>query len=192
MVSISDKSNYLDLPDKPKQKMKPEKLSDLKKELLNHNVHELTEICLRLAKYKKENKELLNYLLFDSEYPMDYTEQVKNFLTEDFKNLQKHYFYSTKSLRKIIRLMNRYAKYTGSKEAETELCLWFCTNYLNYADLKTNHKALQGLLTRQLEKAAKLILKLHEDLQFDYRKEFDQIVLRAEQETGWIKSRNFM
>ena len=38
--------------------MKPEKLSDLKKVLLVLNTTELTEICLRLAKYKKENKEL--------------------------------------------------------------------------------------------------------------------------------------
>ncbi|HQS05530.1 MAG TPA: hypothetical protein PLT16_07820, partial [Daejeonella sp.] len=60
--------------------MKPEKLSDLKKELSGLSVHELTDICLRLAKYKKENKELLTYLLFDSDKPMKYTEEVKNFL----------------------------------------------------------------------------------------------------------------
>lgn len=172
--------------------MKPEKLSDLKKELLNHNVHELTEICLRLAKYKKENKELLSYLLFDANQPMEYAEQVKNFLIEDFKSMQKHYFYSTKSLRKIIRLINRYAKYTGSKQVETELCMWFCSNYLIFADLRTSHKPLQGLLTRQFEKAAKLIPKLHEDLQFDYRQEFEIILNRAEKETRWINKRHFM
>ncbi|WP_276362459.1 hypothetical protein [Daejeonella sp. H1SJ63] len=172
--------------------MKPEKLSDLKKELLNHNVHELTEICLRLAKYKKENKELLSYLLFDATEPMEYAEQVKNFLIDDFKSMQKHYFYSTKSLRKIIRLINRYAKYTGSKQVETELCMWFCSNYLIFADLRTSHKPLQGLLTRQFEKAAKLIPKLHEDLQFDYRQEFEIILNRAEKETRWINKRHFM
>ncbi len=172
--------------------MKPEKLSDLKKELLNHNVHELTEICLRLAKYKKENKELLNYLLFDAEQPMEYAEQVKNFLMEDFKSIQKHYFYSTRSLRKIVRLINRYAKYTGSKQVETELCLWFCINYLNYIDLRTRHKPLQGLLTRQFEKVARLIPKLHEDLQFDYRQEFELILERAEIETQWVNRRNYM
>jgi hypothetical protein len=172
--------------------MKPEKLSDLKKELLNHNVHELTEICLRLAKYKKENKELLSYLLFDATEPMEYAEQVKNSLIDDFKSMQKHYFYSTKSLRKIIRLINRYAKYTGSKQVETELYMWFCSNYLIFADLRTSHKPLQGLLTRQFEKAAKLIPKLHEDLQFDYRQEFEIILNRAEKETRWINKRHFM
>ena len=52
--------------------MKPEKLSDLKKVLLVLNTTELTEICLRLAKYKKENKELLAYLLFDANEPMNF------------------------------------------------------------------------------------------------------------------------
>ena len=166
--------------------MKPEKLSDIKKELLGRSVNELTDICLRLAKYKKENKELLNYLLFDANEPMEYAEQVKLFLLEDFKSMQKHYYYSTKSLRKIIRLVNRYAKYTASKQVETELALWFCTNYLLFADLRTSHKPLQGLLIRQFEKISKLLPKLHEDLQFDYRNEFEILLIKAGQQARWV------
>lgn len=166
--------------------MKPEKLSDIKKELLGRSVNELTDICLRLAKYKKENKELLNYLLFDANVPMEYAEQVKLFLLEDFKSMQKHYYYSTKSLRKIIRLVNRYAKYTASKQVETELALWFCTNYLLFADLRTSHKPLQGLLIRQFEKISRLLPKLHEDLQFDYRNEFETVLIKAGQQARWV------
>ena len=172
--------------------MKPEKLSDLKKELSGLSVHELTEICLRLAKYKKENKELLTYLLFDADDPMKYAEDVKNFLIEDFKTMQKHYYYSTKSMRKIIRLINRYAKYTGSKEVETELALWFCINFLKYADLRTSHKPLQGLLTRQFEKIIKLLPKLHEDLQFDYQKEFESVVINASEQTRWVNKSQYL
>lgn len=172
--------------------MKPEKLSDLKKELSGLSVHELTDICLRLAKYKKENKELLTYLLFDADKPMKYTEEVKNFLIEDFKTMQKHYYYSTKSMRKIIRLINRYAKYTGSKEVETELTLWFCINFLKYADLRTSHKPLQGLLTRQFEKIIKLLPKLHEDLQFDYQKEFESVVINASEQTRWVNKSQYL
>lgn len=172
--------------------MKPEKLSDLKKELLGLSVHDLTDICLRLAKYKKENKELLTYLLFDSSNPMQYAEEVKLFLLEDFKTMQKHYYYSTKSMRKIIRLINRYAKYTGSKEVETELALWFCSNFLKFADLKTSHKPMQGLLTRQFDKIIKLIPKLHEDLQFDYRKEFELIVINASEQTHWVYKSQYL
>ena len=166
--------------------MKPEKLSDIKKELSGHTVQELTEICLRIAKYKKENKELLNYLLFDSTDPLSYAEQVKSFLSEDFKLLQKHYYHSTKSLRKIIRLMNRYAKYTASKQVEIELALWFCNNYLLHVDLRSSHKPLQGLLIRQLEKISKLLPKLHEDLQFDYQSEFEELLHKAETQARWI------
>jgi len=172
--------------------MKPEKLSDLKKVLLVLSVPELTEICLRLAKYKKENKELLAYLLFDANEPMKYAEDVKSFLITDFNSMQKHYFYSTKSLRKIIRLINRYAKYTGSKQVETELTIWFCTNYLAHVDLKTSHKPLQGLLTRQFEKITKLLPKLHEDLQFDYQKEFESLILKAAQQARWVNKSEYL
>lgn len=172
--------------------MKPEKLSDLKKILAGLSAAELTEICLRLAKYKKENKELLTYLLFDVQEPMKYAEDVKGFLIADFENMQKHYFYTTKSLRKIIRLMNRYAKYTGSKQVEIELAIWFCTNFLIYVDLKTSHKPLQALLNRQIEKIIKLIDKLHEDLQFDYQKEFELLILNAEKKAKWINKSQYL
>ena len=172
--------------------MKPEKLSDLKKVLLVLNTTELTEICLRLAKYKKENKELLAYLLFDANEPMKYAEDVKSFLITDFNTMQKHYFYSTKSLRKIIRLINRYAKYTASKQVETELSIWFCTNYLIYADLRTSHKPLQGLLTRQFEKITKLLPKLHEDLQFDYQKEFESLIISAAKQAKWVNKNEYL
>ncbi|MEJ7779476.1 MAG: hypothetical protein WKF68_07780 [Daejeonella sp.] len=166
--------------------MKPEKLSNIKKELSGRTVQELVEICLRLAKYKKDNKELLNYLLFDGTDPLGYSEQVKLFLEEEFKTLTKHYYHSTKALRKIIRLLNRYAKYTASKQVEVELLLWFCTNFLLYADLRSSHKPLQGLLSRQLERISKLLPKLHEDLQFDYQSEFEELLLKAEKQARWI------
>ncbi|MES3016982.1 MAG: hypothetical protein V4721_04355 [Bacteroidota bacterium] len=166
--------------------MKPEKLSDIKKDLLSRSVPELTEICLRIAKYKKENKELLNYLLFDSDDPLGFGEKIKNLLAEDFEAMQKHYYYSTKSLRKILRLMNRYTKYTGNKQVEIELSLWFCTNFLEYVDLRTSHKPLQGLLIRQLEKISKLLPKLHEDLQFDYQGEFETLLHKADSQARWV------
>jgi len=172
--------------------MKPEKLSDLKKELAGLSVQQLMDICLRLAKYKKDNKELLTYLLFDATDPMEYAERVKSFLLEDFKGMQKHYYYSTKSMRKIIRLINRYAKYTGSREVETELAIWFCINFLKYADLRTSHKPLQSLLTRQFDKIIKLLPKLHEDLQFDYQKEFETIVINAAEQTRWVNKNQYL
>jgi hypothetical protein len=160
--------------------MKPEKLSDIKKELLAQDVKRLSEICLRIAKYKKENKELLDYLLFRSGDPMDYAESIKSSLEGEFKTLRTHYYYSLKTLRKILRLMNRYVKYTASKQVEIEMLLWYCRNFLMYADIRSSHKPLRALFMRQMEKINKLFPKLHEDLQFDYRAEFEALVTDAE------------
>lgn len=160
--------------------MKPEKLSDIKKELLSQDAKQLSEICIRMAKYKKENKELLDYLLFRSDDPMQYAESIKSELEGEFKSLRTHYYYSLKSLRKILRLMNRYVKYTGSREVEMEMLLWFCRNFLIYADTRSSNKVLKALFIRQVEKISKLFPKLHEDLQFDYRSELETLISDAE------------
>ena len=47
--------------------MKAVNVSRLKTELNNRSPKELLEICLRLSKFKKENKELLTYLLLEAD-----------------------------------------------------------------------------------------------------------------------------
>ena len=166
--------------------MKPEKLTAIKKELNGLSVQQLTDICLRLAKYKKDNKELLNYLLYDAGDPLAYAEQVKAYLEEEFKALPRHYYQGSKTLRKILRLMNRHAKYTASKQVELELLLWFCNCFLKYGDTGTSHKPLQALFVRQLDKIKGLLPKLHEDLQFDYTQEFENLIEQASGKIRWI------
>lgn len=168
--------------------MKPEKLTTIKKELTGLSVQQLTEICLRLAKYKKDNKELLNYLLFNADDPLNYAEQVKTFLENEFQALPRHYYQSSKTLRKILRLMNRHAKYTASRQVELEMLLWFGHNFLKYADTSSSHKPLQAIFIRQLDKIKALLPKLHEDLQFDYSREFDTLVAKASEKLRWINS----
>lgn len=165
--------------------MNPAKLNDLKKELLNLDSKALVEICLRVVKYKKENKELVNYLLFNAEEPLEYAELVKSSLLEEFENLPKHYYYSIKSLRKVLRAMNKHIKYTGSKEVEIEITIWFCDNFLRYTDTKSGQKPLRAILVRQMERISKVLPKLHEDLQFDYHLEFDKL-----QEIAAVKMKN--
>ena len=166
--------------------MKPEKLTTIKKELNGLSVQQLTEICLRLSKYKKDNKELLNYLLYDAGDPIAYAGQVKAFLEEDFKTLPRQYYQGSKTLRKILRLMNRHAKYTASKQVELELLIWFCTSFLKYGDTGTSHKPLQALFIRQLDKIKGLLPKLHEDLQFDYTQEFEDLIEKTFEKVRWV------
>jgi len=42
-------------------------IAEIKKELQHLDNTQLTELCLRLVRYKKENKELTGYLLFDAD-----------------------------------------------------------------------------------------------------------------------------
>ncbi|MBK9355083.1 MAG: hypothetical protein IPN09_14290 [Bacteroidetes bacterium] len=46
--------------------MKSTTLNDIKKEINQLSAKELAELFLLLAKFKKENKEYLSYLLFES------------------------------------------------------------------------------------------------------------------------------
>ena len=62
--------------------MKAASVNDLKEELTQLPAEGLVEICLRLAKFKKENKELLNYLLFESHNEQEYINAVKNEIAE--------------------------------------------------------------------------------------------------------------
>jgi hypothetical protein len=171
--------------------MKPEKLSDIKKELSSFNNEQLIEICLRLAKYKKENKELLSFILYNTDDPLAYAESVKSSLIEEFHTLKKYDYRSAKELRKVLRLLAKHAKYTGSTQVELEFLLWFCKNYLIYTDLRSNYKPLHTILIRQLEKIKKLVGKLHEDLQFDYAREYQEIIDEAQEKIRWFNKKGF-
>ena len=46
--------------------MKLASVNEIKEELLHLSQKDLLAFCMRLIKFKKENKELMNYLLFQS------------------------------------------------------------------------------------------------------------------------------
>ena len=57
--------------------MKAATVHQIKQELKTLQPEELLELCLRLSKFKKENKELLTYLLYESADEATYVESVK-------------------------------------------------------------------------------------------------------------------
>ena len=171
--------------------MKVEKLSDIKKELKSLNSEALTEICLKLAKYKKDNKELLSYLLYEADNPLNYAEEVKSTLSINFQTLNRSAYTSTKEIRKIVRLFTKHAKYTGSKEVEVELLLWFCEMFLKYADTRSSHKPLVTIFSRQMEKIRRILPKLHEDLQFDYSSTYNILLEEADNKVRYFNKNDF-
>src|SRR5882757_11235301 len=102
-------------------------LQEIKKELRTYEVNQLQELCMRLAKYKKENKELLNYLLFEAHNEHAYIENVKEEIREFFKTVpSSNTYFIKKSLRKILRFTNRQIKYSPVKQTELEVRIFFC------------------------------------------------------------------
>jgi hypothetical protein len=156
--------------------MKAVTVSHLKKELVTCTHHELVELCLRLSKFKKENKELLTYLLFESTNETGYIESVKNEIDVQFDNINTNsYFYIKKSVRKILRLIKKFSRYSLKKETEVELLLYFCSKLKEFKPSIYKNVTLVNILNRQLLTIKKTVATLHEDLQYDYKLQIDQL-----------------
>ncbi len=151
--------------------MKTASLKEIKIELENTPPEKLLELCLRLTKFKKENKELLTYLLFEEGNEQSYVASVKQVLNELFDTVNKtQLYFAKKTIRKIVRIANRYIKYSDCKTTEPDLLLHVCEkiNELNL-DLKKN-TALHNIYLSQLKKIKKAVSVMHEDEQYDYLK----------------------
>ena len=156
--------------------MKAATSNELKQELQASSSKQLIELCLRLARFKKENKELLTYLLFEAHDEAAYIQSIKNDMDEQFVQLSQFNLYLTKkSLRKILRSTNKYIRYTGSKLAETELLIHYCKNIIAANIPFHKSTALTNLYKQQLKKINAAVILLHEDLQHDYWKEIEVI-----------------
>jgi len=149
--------------------MKAATVVQIKKELQQRNPEELLELCLRLSKFKKENKELLTYLLFESDYETGYIEGLKTEIDQEFASINTNsYYYIKKSVRKILRNVKKYIRYSGNKETEVDLLLYFCKKLKELNPSITRNTTLLNLYERQLLYIEKKITLLHADLQYDY------------------------
>jgi len=156
--------------------MKAASLKEIKSELNHRSSQELLAICLRLAKFKKENKELLTYLLFESENEEAFKQSIKEKLDFDFEAINtKTYFYIKKSVRKILRELKKFIRYSQNKETEVELLLYFCEKLKEFKPSIKRNMTLVNLYNRQLEFISKKIKTLHEDLQYDYQLELENL-----------------
>jgi len=156
--------------------MKAASLKEVKTEL-NHKSHvELMELCLRLLRFKKENKELLTYLLFEISDEDGYVEGIKTAMDIEFEKINTNsYFYIRKSIRKILRLIKKYIRYSQNKETEVELLLYFCQQLKEFSPSINKSKALVNLYNRNLDFIKNKVALLHEDLQYDYQLEIEKL-----------------
>lgn len=154
--------------------MKAASLNEIKQEIRHLEPNMLSEMCMRLAKYKKENKELLTYLLFEAHNERDYIENVKAEIEVQFQDLPKgNTYFIKKTLRKILRFANRQIKYSGIKQTELEVRIYFCLQMKEARVPLQTGTVLYNLYHQQLKKINGILEKLPEDLQADYQHEIN-------------------
>jgi hypothetical protein len=156
--------------------MKAASLKEIKTELGLLHPDKLIEVCLQLTKFKKENKELLSYLLFEAGDEQSYINDVKLLIDDSFTAINtSNQYLAKKTIRKALRTANKYIKYSGSKQTEVEILIHFC-KACKKSDLKFSANTVLGnIYQRQLIRIKKALSTLHEDLQFDYAAELKDV-----------------
>lgn len=152
-------------------------VSEIKKEIKQRSHEEIVELCLQLSKFKKENKELLTYLLYEASDEEAYISGVKSEVEELFMDINADsYYYMKKTIRKILRTIKKYIRYSKNKQTEVELLLHFCTQMTELTPSIKRNSVLHNIYVRQIESVQKKMLALHEDLQYDYEMEISELL----------------
>ncbi len=156
--------------------MKTASIHEIKKELAGIEPEKLNEICLRLAKFKKDNKELLTYILFEAHDEEAYVEGAKQTISEQFDSITNlHAYYVKKSARKILRIINRYIKYSGIATTELALRIHFCSLLKDHKIPTNTSPALMKIFLQQRKKIEILLSKMEADLRLDYHADLDKL-----------------
>ena len=156
--------------------MKTATVKEIKTELNHCSSSELIALILRLSKFKKENKELLTYLLYESSNEDAYISGIKTEVDKLFSEINtSSYYFIKKSVRKILRIVKTYIRYSKKKETEVALLIYFCVKLNKVKPSIKFNTTLQNLYLRQVQLIKKNIATLHEDLQYDYSIELEKL-----------------
>jgi hypothetical protein len=150
-------------------------LPELRRAINNVPSADLPELCIRLARFKKENKELLSYLLFESDDEPEYIRKIKAEIDDLFSELNRNTPYLTKKgIRKTLAFTNQRIRYSGQKRTEVELLIHFCKKFKKEVPFRYNI-TIKNIYLRQVQRIKKTIGTLHEDLQFDFSEEIKML-----------------
>lgn len=151
-------------------------LASLKKELQQRDSKELMDLILHLSKLTRDNKAFLYFKLFENDDASLFVDTVKEDLEKAFTSANsKNYYVAKKSAQSIRRILNKYLKLTKDPQAKIELITFFCRQLEAFGYLEYRYPVIDNLYALQVGKAEKLIGKLHEDLQFDYQDELENL-----------------
>jgi hypothetical protein len=156
--------------------METSSLAQLKKEVQTLPHPTLVDLLTRLGKYKKENKELLHYLLFEAHDEQTYITNIKAEVEMLFNDVNHTtVYFGKKTIRKILRHINKHIKYSGKPETAIELLIHFLQQFKELPRSFLQATIMVNLYAAQLKRIHKEIGKLHEDMQYDYLRELDAL-----------------
>ena len=137
---------------------------------------ELVDACLRLIKFKKENKELLTYILFEEADEAGYISNVKDSVALLFEDVNRtNVYFAKKTLRKIVRTANKFIRYSKEPATEVEILLFVAEKILELGLNMKKNIALENIYLSIIKKINKAIASMHEDLQYDYSRQLKKI-----------------
>jgi hypothetical protein len=149
----------------------------IKAELAGLTNKELIDLITVMLKFKKENKELLTYLLFDSKDELEYVNNVKREMEADLENVNRYNVrQSIKTIRKALRNTKKAIRISGKNETEVQLLIHFLTILTNKNLPFFRFKSLTLITERIVNNIKKAISELHEDLRYDYGVELEKLL----------------
>lgn len=156
--------------------MRAASVKEIKDEVAALPHKELVVLLQRLARFKKENKELLTFLLFESQDMEGYLTSVRQEMLEGMLDIRpRQSWLAKKTIRKTLRIAMKHIRLSASRQAEADLLLYFLKLVIESGiDLPANPVVL-NLCQNQLRKAKAAIETLHDDLQYEYRIESERI-----------------
>ena len=117
-------------------------------------------------------------MIFESDNEANYIAAIKADVDEQFELLNTSNLYvAKKGLQKIVRSVSKYIKYSGIKQTEIEVLIYFCRMLKESGIRITQSPVIENMYYRQLTKINKAVATLHEDLQFDFQQEIENLSL---------------
>lgn len=149
--------------------MKAATVKQIKETIASRSPVFLSETILRLSRFKKENKELLSYLLFYENEESEYVKDVKEELLELFNGINtSSVYFAKKGLRKMLRVALKYMRYTSVDESILEIYFFLATLFITLPVSFKKNKQVLNMYTNLLKKINTLLGTLHTDIQYDY------------------------
>lgn len=151
----------------------------IKEELSTLTNKELVAVIGSLIRFKKENKELVTYLLFDSKDELAYVNSVRKEMEAELEIVNRFNARNfIKHIRKVLRNTKKAIRFSGKAETEVQLLMHFLTILQEKNIPFHRFKALTIIWDRTVYTIDKAISLLHEDLRHDYGVELKTLIDR--------------